>query len=224
MMATTTAPSQLSCFSAINRKFQLHRRPSFCPFPSLPACSKIPVVMTLEARRNADTSGFRMKTTRNYAFDDSKQYMDGSLEPLNTVEERTDPRKAYGTAKIHDFCFGIPYGGLVLCGGLVGFLFSRNPAALSTGVLFGGALLALSFFSLKIWRHGKSSIPFVLGQAVLAAILFWKNFQGYSSTNRLMPTGFFAFISAAMLCFYLYVMISGGNPPPKKLQSSTVRP
>ncbi|KAL0004786.1 hypothetical protein SO802_012347 [Lithocarpus litseifolius] len=53
----------------------------------------------------------------------------------------------------------------VLSGGLLGFVFSRNLATLSTGVLFGGALLALSTFSLKIWRQGKSSLPFILGQA-----------------------------------------------------------
>uniref|UniRef100_A0A2N9HD90 Chromatin-remodeling ATPase INO80 n=2 Tax=Fagus sylvatica TaxID=28930 RepID=A0A2N9HD90_FAGSY len=34
-----------------------------------------------------------------------------------------------------------------------------------TGVLFGGALLALSNFSLKIWKEGKSSLRFILGQA-----------------------------------------------------------
>lgn len=33
------------------------------------------------------------------------------------------------------------------------------------GVLLGGALLVLSTFSLKVWRQGKSSLPFILGQA-----------------------------------------------------------
>ncbi|KAL4607737.1 hypothetical protein ACB092_09G196800 [Castanea dentata] len=75
------------------------------------------------------------------------------------------------------FCFGIPYGGLVTSGGLLGFVFSRNLATLSSGVLFGGALLALSTFNLKIWRQGKSSLPFILGQAALSAALLWKNFQ-----------------------------------------------
>lgn len=55
-------------------------------------------------------------------------------------------------------------GGLVLGGGLFGLIFSRNPATLRTA-LIGGALLALSTFSLKIWRQGKSSLPFILGQA-----------------------------------------------------------
>lgn len=66
-------------------------------------------------------------------------------------------------------------GGIVLSGGLLGFVFSRNPATLSTGVLYGGALLALSTFSLKIWRQGKSSLPFILGQGGKFSFFFNKS-------------------------------------------------
>lgn len=59
---------------------------------------------------------------------------------------------------------GLVAGGIVLSGGLIGFIFSRNPATLISGLLYGGALLALSTFSLKIWQQGKSSLPFILGQ------------------------------------------------------------
>ncbi|XP_019442469.1 PREDICTED: protein FATTY ACID EXPORT 1, chloroplastic-like, partial [Lupinus angustifolius] len=111
-------------------------------------------------------------------------------------------------------------GGFVLTGGIIGFLLSRNPATLTSGVLFGGALLFLSTLSLKIWKQGKSSLPFILGQAALSGLLIWKNFQSYSLAKKLFPTGFSAIISSAMLCFYLYVLISGGNPPPKKLKPS----
>lgn len=55
-------------------------------------------------------------------------------------------------------------GGVVLSGGVLGFVFTRNVSTLSSGVLYGGSLLALSTFSLKIWRQGKSSLPFILGQ------------------------------------------------------------
>lgn len=64
--------------------------------------------------------------------------------------------------------FLVPTGGFVLSGGLLGFIFSRNVATLGNGVLFGGALLALSTVSLKVWRQGKSSLPFILGQAGIA--------------------------------------------------------
>ncbi|XP_076955036.1 protein FATTY ACID EXPORT 1, chloroplastic-like [Bidens hawaiensis] len=124
------------------------------------------------------------------------------------------------SAKIHDFCFGIPYGGIVFSGGLIGFIFSRNPASLVTGGLYGGALLALGILSLKIWKQGQSSTPFILGQLGIAAALLWKNIQTYSLTKKILPTGFNIFISTAMLCFYTYVIVSGGNPPPKKLRSA----
>ncbi|GMY18958.1 protein FATTY ACID EXPORT 1, chloroplastic-like, partial [Fagus crenata] len=90
------------------------------------------------------------------------------------------------------------------------------------------ALLALYTFSFKIWRQGNSSLTFILGQAALSAALLWKNFQTYSLRVRFLefslnPIVFFFFgplESAAMLCFCSYVLISGGDPPPKKLKSS----
>lgn len=114
-------------------------------------------------------------------------------------------------------------GGLIFTGGIVGFIFSRNPATLSNGILFGGALLAFSTISLRIWRQGKSSLPFILGQAVLAAVLLWKNMQTFSLTRKVFPTGLYAAVSAAMFCFYSYVIFSGGNPPPKKMKVSTAK-
>ncbi|KAF8398321.1 hypothetical protein HHK36_017248 [Tetracentron sinense] len=173
----------------------------------------------------------------NYMADAPNSHIEGTSKSYPTIEEGvggkigmdeptheegvSQPKKA---AKIHDFCLGIPFGGLVLSGGLVGFLFSKNPATLSTGILFGGALLALSTFSLKIWRQGKSSLTFILGQAALSAVLLGKHFQSYSMTKKIFPTGFYAVISAAMLCFYSSVVISGGNPAPKKLKLATSAP
>ncbi|XP_062165669.1 protein FATTY ACID EXPORT 1, chloroplastic [Alnus glutinosa] len=222
--------SQLSCFAAVNGGVTLRRRLSFAS-PSL-RCSKFTVFMSLEGRRT-DASSSDVKSTLRYTADASELNVGGTSKSYPDLEEdaagklgmdepvlENDIIQPKRGAKIHDFCFGIPFGGLVLSGGLLGFVFSRNPATLTTGVLYGGALLALSTFSLKIWRQGKSSLPFILGQAALSAVLLWKNFQAYSLTKKVFPTGFYAAISAAMLCFYSYVLISGGNPPPKKLKSS----
>lgn len=52
-------------------------------------------------------------------------------------------------------------GGVLFAGGMLGFMFSRN----ATGMILGGAILALSVFSLKVWSTGRSSLPFILGQA-----------------------------------------------------------
>ncbi|ESW34146.1 hypothetical protein PHAVU_001G128700 [Phaseolus vulgaris] len=220
-MAAATAISQLGCFSAVHRSIHLRRRSLLFPSPR----SKLSVVMSLE-RHDTDTAGTDTKNTLSYAADVSKQNSYSTKEDHDTektgfgqaMQESVDQPKK--TAKIHDFCLGIPFGGFVLTGGIVGFLFSRSPGTLGSGVLFGGALLFLSTFSLKVWRQGKSSLPFILGQAALSGILIWKNFQSYSLAKKIFPTGFSAIISSAMLCFYLYVLISGGNPPPKKMKPS----
>ncbi|KAI3446499.1 hypothetical protein Pfo_003164 [Paulownia fortunei] len=223
--------SQLSCFSSMvnNRRLQLHTRSYPCPTKFRPG--KVLNVMNSDGH-DTKVSHLENKTTPSYVEDASTSHNGSSVKSHPIAEgfvvggatnghipEQvvSQPKRA---AKIHDFCLGIPFGGLVLCGGLVGFIFSRSPVTLSTGVLYGGALLTLSTFSLKVWRQGKSSFPFILGQAVLSVALLWKNFQAYSMTQKLFPTGFNVVISAAMLCFYSYVVISGGNPPPKKLKPS----
>ncbi|KAL2320711.1 hypothetical protein Fmac_029680 [Flemingia macrophylla] len=272
-MAVSTAISQLSCFSAVHRSLHLRRRSLLCPSPR----SKLSVVMSLE-RHDTDTAGSDTKNTLSYAADVSKLHVQEKQSSYSTKDNHDaekigteatqetvgQPKK---TAKIHDFCLGIPFGGFILTGGIIEFLFSRSPATLSSGVLFGGALLFLSTLSLKVWRQGKSSLPFILGQAALSGLLIWKNFQSYSLAKKIFPAGFSAIIrylnalllfyliifwslklvivllaplmlrvpnfglislclreifvcSSAMLCFYLYVLTSGGNPPPKKLKPS----
>ncbi|XP_064958684.1 protein FATTY ACID EXPORT 1, chloroplastic-like isoform X1 [Musa acuminata AAA Group] len=89
-------------------------------------------------------------------------------EAVNTIKR---------SAKIHDFCLGIPFGmpikpfswkcRFLFAGGLLGYIFSRNP----TGMVSGGVILALSFFSLKVWRTGRSSLPFISDQAATSATL-----------------------------------------------------
>ncbi|XWS56315.1 hypothetical protein CRYUN_Cryun09bG0075400 [Craigia yunnanensis] len=196
--ATTRTISQLSCFSSNNRKLQLYHRSIFRPITR----PKSFVAMSVDGR-GAEATSSELKTTPSYVAGESKPFIKEATKsypnaeghiPENTgiiepIEEHgiVQPKRA---AKIHDFCFGIPYGGLVLSGGLVGFVFSRNP----TTLLFGGSLLALSTFSLRIWSQGKSSLPFILGQAALAAVLFWKNFQTYSLSKKLFPNAFYAAI------------------------------
>ncbi|KAL9237944.1 hypothetical protein vseg_012434 [Gypsophila vaccaria] len=221
---TTTKISQLSCFTSITRNTHLQQRRSI-HFPSIRP--KLSVVLSVE-RHDAETSSNQPKLSyqadlpsssvevtedKAYAGDvNGKLGTNGSINP--TIAEKKQ------TAKIHDFCFGIPFGGFVLTGGVLGSIFSKNLGTLGTGILFGGAVLALSATSMKVWRDGKSSFPFIIGQAALAATLLWKNFQTYSMTKKLFPSGLYALVSAAMLCFYSYVVISGGNPPPKKTKST----
>ncbi|CAH9058417.1 unnamed protein product [Cuscuta europaea] len=225
---SSSAISKLCYHSSLSLRPQLH--PQFFPPPSprLPR-NKVLICMSNDGR-GADSSSVDDRATLSYNRSENSLSAKEKAVTGNTLSERlqetnelvgenhsSQPKRA---AKIHDFCFGIPFGGFVLCGGLLGFAFSRNIVNLGNGVLYGGALLALSSISLKVWRQGKSSLPFILGQAVLAGSLLQKNMLSYSLTKKIFPTGFYAILSAAMLCFYVYVVISGGNPPPKKSKTN----
>ncbi|KAL8493914.1 hypothetical protein ACS0TY_024898 [Phlomoides rotata] len=212
----SSAITQLSCFSSIinhRRLQQLHAGSYSCPARF--RLAKVLNVMSSDGR-GTDVSNLQSNTSPSYIEDASNSHNGSSVQsyPLSEDSVETlnkDMQKQVGeptrAAKIHDFCFGIPFGGLVLSGGLLGFIFSRNLATLSTGVLFGGALLALSTISLKVWKQGKSSLPFILGQAVLAVALLWKNFQAYSLTQKLFPTGFNALIRYCILFLLIYFVI-----------------
>ncbi|KAL0453153.1 UNVERIFIED_CONTAM: protein FATTY ACID EXPORT 1, chloroplastic [Sesamum latifolium] len=174
----SSAIAQLSCFSSViyNRRLQLNSG-SYSRTASF-GRGKVLNVMSSDGR-GTEVSNLVDKTMPSYIEDSSKLqngsstksdpltqgFVDGESNGRIQEQVNSQPKRA---AKIHDFCFGIPFGGLVLSGGLLGFILSRNPVTLSTGVLFGGALLALSTFSLKVWRQGKSSLPFILGQAAYA--------------------------------------------------------
>ncbi|ONK69306.1 uncharacterized protein A4U43_C05F21470 [Asparagus officinalis] len=194
--------------------------------PAVATRKKLSVSMCL-SESSTTTPGFDANTSLHYTEEQAKQHTDEPMKSYPTaekanggaemnlpIEEQNLNPKKY--AKIHDFCLGIPFGGIVLGGGLFGFLFSRNPASLTTNGVLGGAILAMGFISLKVWRQGLSSLPFMLGQAALAATLVWKHLKAYSLTKKAFPAVFYVAMSAVMLCFYSYVLIAGGNPPPKK--------
>lgn len=167
------------------------------------------ITMRLEGSEGAAFNENSSITSSDAAYDPLKENIEKEESTLRAAVEKKR------TAKIHDFCLGIPFGAIVLSGGFIGYLFSRNLSILSAGFLFGAPLLLMSCASLKVWRRGLSSLPFILGQGALAAALFWKHFQTYSLTKKFFFPGLYALLSGAMLFFYMYVVLSGGNPPPK---------
>ncbi|XP_077251178.1 protein FATTY ACID EXPORT 1, chloroplastic-like isoform X4 [Tasmannia lanceolata] len=134
---------------------------------------RLSVAMRLEGS-NMENPGSETKTSVRFTADKPNQHLEGAMKSYPS-EEQIDGNLGMETtlhtngvfqqkksAKIHDFCFGIPFA--------------------------------------------------------LAAALLGKHFQTYSLTKKHFPTGFYVVLSGAMLCFYTYVLVSGGNPPPKKLK------
>ncbi|XP_057819289.2 protein FATTY ACID EXPORT 1, chloroplastic isoform X1 [Cryptomeria japonica] len=143
----------------------------------------------------------------------------GKEDDKSHITENEPVQEQRKAAKIHDFCFGIPYGGILVGLGLVGLLIGGGINSILCSIT-GASVLGLSLTSLKVWRQGKSCIPFIFRQAAFSLILLAGHLREFYYTRAAFPTGIIALISAFMLSFYTYVYAAGGNPPSKKLRAS----
>ncbi|CAM0904237.1 unnamed protein product [Alopecurus aequalis] len=212
------ASTQLRVAAAFARRHGAFRVPSSCRLPHH-CLAGSPKLSISTSGVGGKPFGFGAKiatkcANENTQAEDLNLRSNQAGELVAPVKDVTSQKRS---AKIHDFCFGIPFGGLLFCMGLLGYFFSRSTVSLVLGVAPGLATLFLGTLSLKFWRSGKSSFLFILGQAAISAVLAWKYSHAYLLTNRILPWGFYASLSTAMACFYAYVLLAGGNPPPKKL-------
>ncbi|KAF7009600.1 hypothetical protein CFC21_024115 [Triticum aestivum] len=212
------AAAQLRGSATVAQRHVAFRVPSSCRWQRHPLAGSLKLSVSTSGV-GGKPFGFSAKIATKCANENTRteelnSRSDQAGEHVEAVEDVTPPKRS---AKIHDFCFGIPFGGLLFCMGLLGYFFSRSTVSLVLGVAPGLATLLLGTLSLNFWRSGRSSFLFILGQAAISAVLAWKYSHAYLLTNRILPWGFYASLSTAMACFYAYVLLAGGNPPPKKL-------
>ncbi|XP_042420172.1 protein FATTY ACID EXPORT 5-like [Zingiber officinale] len=119
---------------------------------------------------------------------------------------------------MHDFCFTIPYGLLVLVGGVIGYVRRGSTASLAGGAGSGLVLLIAGFISLKAFEKRQNSY-FALGlETVCSLTLTYVMGTRYLETSKIMPAGLVAALSALMSLFYLYKMATGANHIPPKAE------
>ena len=119
---------------------------------------------------------------------------------------------------MHDFCLTLPYGLLVALGGVMGFLLKGSIPSLAAGGGSGLALMLLGVGSLKTWQKGTkgASAPFTLASARVAGMLTFVMGKRFLASGAIFPAGVIATLSGVMLLFYVYNLLAGGNPLPKK--------
>ncbi|CAI5486484.1 unnamed protein product [Closterium sp. Naga37s-1] len=116
-------------------------------------------------------------------------------------------------AVIHDFCLGIPYGALLVVGGVTWFTLAGSVNALRFGMIVGGIILACSISSLHAWQNHRPSALYIAIQGVLSSFVFINEATRFAVTKALFPTGLAALASLFMVAFYTYIFMSGGNRP-----------
>ncbi|XP_044965568.1 protein FATTY ACID EXPORT 6-like isoform X2 [Hordeum vulgare subsp. vulgare] len=107
-----------------------------------------------------------------------------------------------------DFYVTIPYGLVVLGGGVAGYVKRGSVASLAAGAGFGGALLLAGALSIWAFTGGHSSSLFAtVLQTALTIVMTIR----YMKTRKVVPAGIIATISAVVLIFYVYKISKGGN-------------
>ncbi|KAM1873701.1 hypothetical protein ACFX13_007507 [Malus domestica] len=117
---------------------------------------------------------------------------------------------------MHDFCFTIPYGLVLIGGGVFGYFKKGSTASLAGGAGIGFLLTLAGYISLKAFEKKKNSYPALILETVCAALLTWVMGQRYLHTFKIMPAGVVAGISVVMTGFYVYKIATGGNHIPAK--------
>ncbi|KAJ8483628.1 hypothetical protein OPV22_016113 [Ensete ventricosum] len=110
---------------------------------------------------------------------------------------------------MHDFCFTIPYGLLVLVGGIVGYVRRGSTASLAGGAGSGLVLLLAGFVSLKAFEKRRNSYLALGLETACALALTFVMGKRYLETSKIMPAGVVAILSALMSLFYLYKIATG---------------
>ncbi|XP_038688908.1 protein FATTY ACID EXPORT 6-like isoform X1 [Tripterygium wilfordii] len=119
---------------------------------------------------------------------------------------------------MHDFCFTIPYGLILIGGGVFGYFKKGSTASLAGGVGTGLVLVLAGYLSLKAFEKRKNSHFALIVETVCAVTLTYVMGQRYYQTSKIMPAGMVAGISVLMTGFYLYKIATGGNHFPTKTE------
>uniref|UniRef100_M1C0M8 Transmembrane protein 14 n=1 Tax=Solanum tuberosum TaxID=4113 RepID=M1C0M8_SOLTU len=87
---------------------------------------------------------------------------------------------------MHDFCFTIPYGLILVCGGAMGYASKGSIASLAGGVGTGFTLILAGYLSLQAFHKRKNSYFALILET---ATLTWVMGKRYMQTSKIMPAG-----------------------------------
>ncbi|KAK3266877.1 hypothetical protein CYMTET_24531 [Cymbomonas tetramitiformis] len=206
-LSSANVVASASADSKVHYRRKCSPRTSSSTFASLRPLQGAQATFTLRSPRRVNASRTHILSLRNQAAS-------SAAEPPAEA-----PSKSSSIIPMHDFCMTIPYGFIIALGGVMGFVMKGSTKSLMMGGGSGALLMILGFFSLTIWKSGKSALPVTIICTVLSSGLTAMMGKRWMMGAGMMPSGIIAIMSGIMVLFYLKNMLTGGNPLPQKEES-----
>eukprot|EP01025_Chloroclados_australasicus_P021958 TRINITY_DN2285_c1_g1_i1.p1 TRINITY_DN2285_c1_g1~~TRINITY_DN2285_c1_g1_i1.p1 ORF type:complete len:134 (+),score=2.94 TRINITY_DN2285_c1_g1_i1:164-565(+) len=117
---------------------------------------------------------------------------------------------------MYDFCFTLPYGFLLAVGGLLGFLMTGSKVSLAAGGGAGVVLLLLGYVSLNEYKAGRLCKSATGSSLIISITVAFMMGNRFLTTHKIFPAAAFAVLSICMSVFYVWNLVAGPKPKPKK--------
>merc|ERR1712166_450372 len=120
------------------------------------------------------------------------------------------------TDHMHPFCFTLPYGMLLIVGGIMGFL-NGSKVSLVMGGGCGILMCLCGHRSLQAFRAGKSYTPETITSLAISTLVAGAMAHRYQKTGAIVPAGGVAAFSVVLSAFLVLRLAS--PVPPKKIEA-----
>ncbi|CAB1119966.1 unnamed protein product [Ectocarpus sp. CCAP 1310/34] len=108
---------------------------------------------------------------------------------------------------MHDFCLTIPYGMIVMFGGIIGFLAAGSRASLMAGGGSGALLMLLGYGGYMEYKaKGTVSQLWTIASLVISNVIWVMMAKRFRKTGKIMPSAPLGILALLMAFFYAYQM------------------
>ncbi|CAN0216181.1 unnamed protein product [Scytosiphon promiscuus] len=115
---------------------------------------------------------------------------------------------------MHDFCLTIPYGMVVMAGGVIGFLAAGSRASLVAGGGSGSLLMLLGYGGyMEYKKSGTVSKLWTVASLVLSNVIWVMMGKRIRKTGKLMPSAPIGALALGMAFFYVFQMTKTQSKP-----------
>ena len=104
---------------------------------------------------------------------------------------------------MYSFCFTLPYGSILIIGGIIGYM-KGSAVSLVMGCGLGLLVMGLANKTMAAHKAGKGYQHYEIGNLLVTLVVTGAMYNRYNKTGAMMPSGGVCILSAAMAAFLAY--------------------